>query len=383
MLVVLCVLGSATLFYLNANQLSLWTPSITSIPLGSSPTQTVQVPAEFVEPRRTGDYELAVSTYESTINDPTKSSEEKAIATYGAAGAKFHVTGDINDRLADVQSLKKIVVDPTISLATRIASLNILAAAYADSGRDPVVFEEMYKDEPFRSYLAPGEPELSSRQLYEWSYSLKPTSLAAVRIAKWYSEQYVFNENQTEDTTKAYVALTEDYMNKATALIATEAEKDPTFYESSQYVNYLYWKAVITGRLSLQKGEPYTSQYHDTYDQYIKFAQESLNPLAKEYLFYARYNFSLRLFRANDFEATKIQLDLLAKELDALPHPDVTGFVRFLRNIYTYQRKGLNWTITEKLFTVSPNFKTTVERIIATIPPSAAGTAGQPVIDNY
>ena len=356
--------GISLFFYVNANKRASSVPSL--------PRPTA--PPELVQPRRVGDYELAVSNYEATINDPTKSNEEKAIATYGAAGAKFHVTGDIHDRLEDIRNLKKIVVDSTISLQTRVAALNILAASYYDSGRDPVVSAEVYKDAPFSTYLAPGQPELSARHLYEWSYSLAPTSLAAIRIAEWYSAQYINHPGQSEDMTKAYAVLAEEYMNKADSASLKETQNDPAYLDSALNVNYRYWKANITGRLATQVGEPYLSQYRDVYDEYIAFAQKSPNVLAKEYLFYARLFYSSELVAHKDSKAAKAQLDLLATELSTLLNPNATGFVRFLRNNQKNQPTGFNWTVTKNSFAISPNFQHAVEKIIATTPTSLTAT---------
>ncbi len=348
-----------------------------------APDGKIPTPMKLVDARKVGDFQTTVAELDSITGDTSKSEEEKAIATYVAAGARFHLSGDVDDRLTDIQEIKKVVLNENISLQSRVNALNVLAASYGDSGRDPVVFAELYKDEPFRQYFVEKDPELSARKLYEWSYSMKPTAVAAARISKWYAEQYVFNPKQTAQQTAEYAALAVDWLNKADAASLAETRYDPTYAGGSRYIEYRHWKAVNIGRISRQIPEPYGSMWRTAYNDYIDLLKSSDVALAKENIFYARFTYALRLMVDKDTAGAKVQFDELANMLNALSNPDTVAYVRFLRNTYENQPDGSNWVQIRQAYGISPAFKTAVEKIIATTPAKTTTAPAIPTNDNY
>lgn len=331
----------------------------------SRPTTTPKVSAtqQLLTARQTGDYSAAVAQYQSILADPSASTEQKAIATYIVAGAQFHLSGNINDVLQSVQDLKQVILDQTVSLQTRVAALNTLAATYSDVGSNQSVFTEIFKGTPFSSYLAPGNPTLSVRNLYEWSYSLLPTPEAAVHLAKLYSDPH---PQVSASTTQALTAKAEDYLDKANTAALQRGQTDPTYLNSAQYyVEYQFWRAVTIGRLARENIAPYTTEYRSEFGQYINFAQTSQDLQGKENLYYARYYYAETLSVDNDTADAKQQLDLLAQELNALPNPNVTSFVLFLRSNYKNQKTALNWTVIQNLMSISPNFKSTANNLFS------------------
>lgn len=333
---------------------------------------------------RTGDYKTAAAQAQAIMGDPTKTKEEKAIAAYLAAGSEFHFSGNLKDRFQDMNTLKQIVTDETISLDTRVSALNTLASSYSDAGRDPKVFEELYKGDPWSTYLVLNEPEQSARKLYEWSYTMKPSVIAAVRISKWYAEQWVYHRDQGAAITKEYTQKAAEYLGKADALIVTEAAQNPDYNKGSRYAQYRYWKANVIGRLAAQAGEPWKSQYRSEYDGYIDYATKSSNALAKLNLFYARYTYAIGLQGLQgdkDTVAAKVQLDALAKELNALQNPYTVGYVLFLRNVTTLQKGGLNDQMIQKMSVLSPDYGAAVKKLNAGAPPTSQATTA--VQDGY
>ena len=317
-----------------------------------------------IEKQRSGDFAGALAEAEAVQNDPGSSAEEKALATYNTLGAQYRLTGDTDARLVDIQNMKKVILDETISVSTRVNMLEVLSKQYYISGRDSAVFAEIYKDAPFSTYLAPGDPDLSARRLAEWSYGMMPTSNAAITIARWYTEQRLLNPTQATSTTKVYAAAAEDYLAKADAASLAEAKADASYSNSRRYLFYRYWRTMIIGRLATQKGEPYQSQYRAAYEEFITFAQTQKNIIAEEYLLNARLFFAQRLVRNKDEASAKIQLDQLAKEMIAADNPDVNTFFLLLRNEYKNQPTGLTWTSVKNMSAVSPDFKAAVEKIV-------------------
>lgn len=347
---VLCVVGiGAGIYY------------VYFMPKGES---TLSTHDELVAARRAGEYEVALAKYRTIIEDPSKTSEQKAWATVNFAGAEFHGTGDAKKQLEDIGNLKKIVVDTTVSTKTRAAAVSVLSMMYNNSGRSPAVFAEIYREEPFNNYLVPGDPDLSALKLAEWSYSLNPTSNAAVYVAQLYAARYFLNPSQSAASTTVYSALAEDYLQKAESVAKEEVVNDPSFAQSDRYIAYLTWRAITIGRLAVSKGEPYASNYRSTYEDFISFARSRGTEAAKEQLFFARFQFARILMLRADLPAAKEQLDTLAEEMRLLADPDSRSFIWFLRNEYTYRREEPTWVAIQTMLIVSPEFKTEVEKVV-------------------
>jgi len=337
-------------------------------------------PTQLIDSKRMGDHSTAVKNFEAIQNDPLQKADAKALAVYNIYGSRFKLSANILDQIKDVQDMKKVILDPNVALWTRVNTLNILSASYCGSGRDPAVLGEIYKDAPFNTYFVEGEPDLSARHISEWSYSMMPTSFAAVRIARWYSEQKITYPNLAATTTAEYVAKAEQYLGYADTYAAVEAKNDPQYHDSSRYMLYRFWKAIIIGRLAREKGAPYTGTYRGEYDNFFKFAQAQQNAVAKEYIYYARFFFSGQLMADKDATAAKAQLDQLAQELNSMSNPDVSTFVRFLRFEST-RPTGQNWRLAQYLFKTSPDFKAAVDHVIATAPKETEASVSAPIDD--
>ncbi len=336
-------------------------PAIAPFKLGT--TRTESVPTPIINAVRAGDFNAALTERSAVQNNPNATAQEKAVATYNAIGSQFRTTGENAAILEEIRSMKGIITDEAVSLATRVNTLNVFSSQYSISGRDPEVFAEMYKDEPFSTYLVPNDPDQSARKLAEWSYSLMPTSLAAINIARWYTEQVVVNPDQSPETTQEYATIAEDFLKKAEAASVEEAKRSATYSDSSRYLLFRYWRTMVISRLALQIGEPYRSQVRTTFDEFITFAQSQRNVLAKDQLSYARFFYAQRLFQLEDTVAGQIQLDLLAREMETVQNPKTSPFMRFLFREFTYRPEGANWVLVTELAKVSPSFRVAVEEV--------------------
>ena len=329
----------------------------------SDPAEVTQ--SELMEAVRVGNFKTASEKYLSIQNDPNASADEKALAVLNTLGMQYRLTGNPGTRLVDIQNMKKIILDESVSLNIRADALDSLANQYHISGRHPAVFTEIYKDEPFSLYLAPGDPDLSARRLAEWSYGMVPTSNSAIVIARWYAEQYILNPNQAADVTDEYATRAEEYLNKASAASQKEKERDPGYVDSTRYLVYRYWHAIITGQLAEQKGEPYKSQYRKVYEDFIQFTQTQNNVLARGYLLYAYLFFAQRVAQQGDESGAKIYLDKLVRELRKVENPRTSVFVLFLKNEYRYRPTGATWGVVRNMSEISPSFKSAIDEIIA------------------
>lgn len=314
---------------------------------------------------RSGDLQSALSIFRSIQDDPRASSAEKARAALLALGAEYRVSGDRAALLADVRSLKKMIVDESVPVEVRARLIAALAAQYSVSGNDAAVLAEIFSGDPFSTYAVATDPDQSITNLYEWSHMLSPTAYAAINIARWHSRPAIPSQGRSwwtmtdESATEAV-----RYLQEADALAAQEIQDEPWHVEGSQYFWYRYWRAVVTGRLADKLDEPYASEYRGEYDEFIAFALAHSATLAKEALPFARFEYAIRLLQDADSDAAKRQLQLLALDISEMPYPDANPFVLFLRNVHASAPNGNAWQPTAALTRVSSEFKTAVEAVV-------------------
>ena len=336
-------------------------------------------PVDAASPRYKGDFKTALAIRRDAISNPTLSKEKKAVVEILTTASEFHETGNVDDRIKDTNILKDIVVDKDISLETRVAALNAIGSAYDDSGRDPKVFDALYKGnpgEPWGSYLVPNDPDQSSRNLYQWSYSMSPTAYAAIRIADWYALQWIYNRNLNADTQKQYVGKAIEFMNDADQLATKEMKETPNYELGNRNAIYRTWKVDTVFALSVQPGgEAYKSQYRKVADSFVDYVKTIKNSIAVDNLFYVRADYAAVLNKDNDAAGAKVQLEALAQELNALPNPDTFGYVRYVRNILRFQSSGPTANRIRTLSALSPSYDAAIKKVIATAPaPSVASS---------
>lgn len=338
-------------------------------PINLTQQQPKDPVSDIIGSMRNGEFETALGISDSIRNSPEATAEEKAQATFLSIGARYWVTGDSASRLEDIRMMKDIVRDESLSLDIRVNALNLIAAQYSISGADADIYEEIYKDAPFSQYRS-DDPNmdraarLAGRNLFEWSMSMKPTSMAAIHIARWYSEQAVFatstdSVSNTDNSQKA-----EQYLRSADALAMNEVSADPRLVNTPQYLLYKYWRSVIIGRLAASPmvGAGYKDLYRSTYDEFIQFADAQPSPIADEYILYARLFYAGALARDAD-PGARAQLDLLAEGINAADSKSV--FKLFLKNEYELRPTGATWVnLVQRQFVRSSEFKAAVEAVV-------------------
>ncbi|QQG38145.1 MAG: hypothetical protein HYS26_01150 [Candidatus Kaiserbacteria bacterium] len=328
--------------------------------------------------KKAGNYEAALAEYERIMSDPLKDANEKGFAVISGTNLKFTLTADIKDMIEDVQRLKEVVLDPSVETRVRVEALNTLSASVCRSGRDPIIFDELYKDEPFKRYLVPGDPDLSARLMAEWSYDMSPTSFAAIRIARWYSDQVFRNGTLSGEKVSEYTAEAEKYMEIAGQLVEKELKRSTDRTRSITYIAYRMWTAITVGRLATVKDE-YRAQYKTEFEDLLNFLTANKNVGVFDYLYLVREHYARFMIRIDGNTAgAKAQLDILARELQEFPIPDSSTYVRLMRNESTYNPGGYLWNNYKTLMSISPSFKATVEELL--IPdPETIGSSAAPL----
>lgn len=312
---------------------------------------------ELLSARTMGDDAAALAQYQVIQSDPNTTDEVKAVAVISVAG----ISTDTSAQLRDIRALKKVITDTTITRGVRAMAMAILGNTYNSAGGDSPIFAEIYTGAPFDSFLVPGDSQLSAINLEKASYAMSTTSTAAINIA-FIASEIAFNDPGAAGAT-AYVALAEDYVEKANAAVVFEAQAGPWYPDSTLYINYRRLKAITIGRLAIVKGGEYEDIYRNEFEDFFTFAKSKLSTAAQNGILSARFQYAKILAADGDALEQKKQLDLLAQALDGLSNPDLR-FVAFLKNEYTYRPTGPGWLSVQEMFKVSPGFKAAVGKVI-------------------
>lgn len=327
------------------------------------------IPRPLLDQKKQGNYQAALDEYETIIADRQKNSDEVALARISHAGTEFKLTGDIKHMLADVRDIKKIVSDTKIDRKIRALGMNMLAQAYDASGRDPLVFQELFKnDAQLADYHVPNNPDLSARALSEASYGLSPNSAAAIRIARWYSEQPLFVTTLSKAESEEYIAKSIKYLALADKDSIEEASANPLFGESPLYISYMHWRTIMYGRLAVLGVAPYPQLYAAEYDKAIVFLQNHPDVVAQGWLQYTRLFYAYHASRVdpNSTAIPREQLKQLAAEVMVTSAPESSAFIRFLRNTRALGQTDPTWhqwVILKKMMALSPEFTAAMDAI--------------------
>lgn len=100
--------------------------------------------------------------------------------------AAIEKSEEFESRLEAVPVFKEIATNPAYTNITRAYAVQQLANMFYTYG-DSRLTEEIFKDEPFKSYLDRGNLSLSYRRLFGHSSALYPLALSEFRIADWYA----------------------------------------------------------------------------------------------------------------------------------------------------------------------------------------------------
>ncbi|HUO50668.1 MAG TPA: hypothetical protein VMU25_03870 [Candidatus Paceibacterota bacterium] len=324
----------------------------------STPTYLLSL----IKAKDSGNNTEALAQYQTIESDASKSAEDEALAAINISGVAFSQSGNINDVLQEIQTMKAIVLNPAVAAPERATAMSILANEYNISGNNPTVFAEVYKDAPFNTYLVPGDPALSALNMQKASYDIRHTSTAAIYVAYLAAGQY-FVKNLDASTSAMYISLATDYLSKADITALAESKASAFYPQSTKYVIYRAVRAQTIGRLALQKVQPFTTNYRTEFDQFFTITQALHSTAAMDATLSVRFQYAKVLAADSDAADAKTQLDQLAQELGALTSPSGYSFVASLKTEHA-NPTGPTWQSVLKMEKISPAFKAAVDSLV-------------------
>ena len=132
---------------------------------------------------KSGKYDEAASYFKLALDKAEGYKEE------GQLKHKLAISKSLGSRpIEGIALLKEVIANENYTPMIRAYAVQQLAhllSAYNTSE----IRDEVYKDEPYKSFLAEGDYPLALRRLYEYSSSFYPLGVPELRIARWYSTE--------------------------------------------------------------------------------------------------------------------------------------------------------------------------------------------------
>jgi tetratricopeptide (TPR) repeat protein len=191
-------------------------------------------------------YQEAIPVLEDAL-DEVNSFEQEAQVKYKIALA-VDKTGD---EIKAINLMKEIVANPDYPNLIKAYAVEYIARIEF-SGHQDGVYEEMFKGDPYQSFLDPNDSNLSYRRMFDYASSFYPLSLSEARSAYWYAERINHIQNSEPDTPERAETIKKikDIIRlkfyNIDADVARESKYAPG---SSRIVQALEWKAITAGRL--------------------------------------------------------------------------------------------------------------------------------------
>ncbi|MSU73814.1 hypothetical protein EXS56_01610 [Candidatus Kaiserbacteria bacterium] len=288
-----------------------------------------------------GEYQAAIAAYTNVMQEPSLTADQRARATIFVSWARFNLSGNVQDLVYDIKEMKKQALNQDVSVALRVNLINLIGSAYGT--RQTEIFDAIYSGTTFANFRVEGDGALSGRKLFGWSYSLKPTSQAAVRIARWYIETSLFQKPvvvpPAEVAERVQAAVR--YMGEAKVLEAQERAATDNIENSSDHMLYMYWYALESGYLArLRGGDSFVGTYKQAYADFFAEAATSDSPSTLQKLPYAHYFLANALFKVDkDRVAAGAELDKAIDAVNSYPNPKASQFVEFVKNDGIYDKE--------------------------------------------
>ncbi|MDP3646389.1 MAG: hypothetical protein Q8R25_04860 [bacterium] len=330
--------------------------------------QSIRLGQTIASQMRSGDLTGALQRYESIVSSATATPRVIASSILTGSGIRYALTKNPSDAVQSVLDLKKVAASSDVRPFIHASAVFLIAQFYGYAAYDESVFQEIFKDDPYRQYLVTVDGQMdklsSIRKLYLYSYQIVPTFPAAIAIAdvdmtRKYRDValgYTEPENKSKiDNVEKFLALAED-------LTRSSIYEQPS--EPGAYGTYLLKRAYVIGGLAHFKGAPYNTQYKKAFEDVIAYFTEHSGAQVEKTVAIARVKYAMYLVQIdNDVSAARAELLQAIAAVRASQDPLNDTLVNFIHYI---KQAPLVYEIPmaiENMTKISPEFKGFVESI--------------------
>ena len=197
---------------------------------------------------KSGKYDEAASYFELALDKAEGYKEE------GQLKHKLAISQSLGSRpIEGITLLKEVIANENYTPMIRayaVQQLGHLLSAYNTSE----IKDEVFKDEPYKNFLAEGDYPLALRRLYEYSSSFYPLGVPELRIARWYSTEVLklVQGGGSDEATKNNIErmksiIRQKLVNADKYLLEISTDEQARSYTAE----VLYRKGAVLGELYL------------------------------------------------------------------------------------------------------------------------------------
>ena len=308
---------------------------------------------------RSGDYNQALQGYQVIAASPTTTPDQLARAARSVANAQFKISGNVNDLINNIPTLKTIVANPQVSANLRATILNSIIYMYTTSGKNPAVLAAIFTGDPYKSLWNPADKDGSINNLWQYSMTLYPTSRAAIELADANATRALYRTSLSSSERSAAISSARSYLVQAQTLLQAELQAPGDYQDSGSYLEYLKLRAQTVGRLAIVAGEPYKGEYRQVFDNLFTTLATS-TAMAGAGSAVAHWNYATALLLVdNDVNDARSQL-ALALQANALAQPQSIAPLALALKVYEQPGQPVGKSILAKEAAISDQFNTFV-----------------------
>jgi len=196
--------------------------------------------------------------------------------------------GEGNNPLAAVPLLKEIIANENYTPTIRAYSVQQIGH-FLYSYNSEELKNEVFKDEPYRSFIADGDYFAARRKLFEYGSSIYPLGIPELRIAKWYSEEILRLQKLDGDENTQKTDEMKDIVRQKIANADRYLTSIVTDEQARSYVaEVLYRKANVQADLYLT-GDKNLGDPEETYRKSLTIATLRVGQESSAKMYYAMY----------------------------------------------------------------------------------------------
>ncbi len=315
---------------------------------------------------RSGELELAIAEYDTVMASTTLPLSNKASSVLLGASLRFRQSGNPVDAVAAIKDLKQIVSAPDVSEYVRGYAMLEMTLILTASSRDEAVFDEIFRDEPWSSFLVREDGitnhYASTQQLLARSLQLYSNYRTAIALAANYSRE-LYTRGESFAGIQNNLDSIEIHLAQAEDLARLQSDEQPD--GSDRYENYLSNRAFVIATLADFKGSPYRERYRQTYEDLFTFlrGQEDVYADARGRLAYEHVMFARALLRIDDDSVrARDHLNQAVQITNTDPLKEQNALTQWVRSAQKSDERQLITGFNE-LVSVSPEFKQFVDTI--------------------
>ncbi len=266
--------------------------------------------------------------YFEDIAGRTTDSRVKTYVEIQIAANKF-IEFEIEGQLEAIRELKSVFNNTNLSNQLRALALNRLIGFYY-YGRDPIIAQAIFADEPFSTFLVGDDIGLAMRKIGEYSYSLAPSSMTKVRFSFWYGGELLDNKELSLKTKKEYGEKITALVEESRQLFESEPQQG---FNSIDAGKALFWHfhALNLATLAVAGLSKTPGDFEQSFQKALSFDKPELgesNNLMRELSAFIHFYYGALLYEASGnariadvrSHAEKVvEVVSSAKELEKIP----------------------------------------------------------------